>query len=93
MISAMLRRALVLGGGGARGAYEVGVLAYVLAELPREMGRSLRFDVVVGTSSGAINAAFLASAATDPAAAVTALAERWRNLHINQVYELGMKRL
>jgi NTE family protein len=93
MIMVMVRRALVLGGGGARGAYEVGVLSYLLAELPRELGRRLHFDVVVGTSSGAINAAFLASAATDPAAAVTALAERWRKLHIAQVYELGMQRL
>jgi len=93
MIGAVTKRALVLGGGGARGAYEVGVLLYVLEELPRELGRPLHFDVIVGTSSGAINGVFLASGAEDPAAAVTSLAERWRRLHIKQVYELGMKRL
>jgi len=93
MIGVVTKRALVLGGGGARGAYEVGVLSYVLEELPRELGRTLQFEIIVGTSSGAINAVFLASAAGDPAAAVTSLAERWRRLHIDQVYELGMKRL
>ncbi len=93
MLGVVTKRALVLGGGGARGAYEVGVLSYVLEELSRELGRPLHFDIIVGTSSGAINAAFLASGAGDPAAAVTSLAERWRQLHIDQVYELGMKRL
>ncbi|NUP13692.1 MAG: hypothetical protein HOW73_47255 [Polyangiaceae bacterium] len=49
---------LVLSGGGARGAYEVGVLAYVADMLPELLGR---VRVVTGTSVGAVNAAFLAS--------------------------------
>jgi len=46
-------RALVLSGGGANGAYEVGVLQRILGE------KSVHYDVLVGTSVGALNAAFL----------------------------------
>jgi NTE family protein len=52
------RRALVLSGGGARGAYEVGVLKAL-----NEMG--FQFDIVFGTSIGAINAIFFAQQAMD----------------------------
>ena len=54
---------LVLAGGGARGAYEIGVLSALLPRLER---RGERPDIVVGTSVGAINAAFLAATAADP---------------------------
>ena len=47
-------RALVLSGGAAKGAYQVGALKYLLGEL------ELKYDAVCGTSVGAINAAFLA---------------------------------
>lgn len=50
-------RALVLSGGGARGAYEAGVAS--------ALARSESFDIVVGTSIGAINAAFVAQAQFD----------------------------
>ena len=46
------RYALVMSGGGARGAYEAGVLSYVLDELPRRLGRPVRFHIVTGTSVG-----------------------------------------
>ena len=93
MLGWMKRYALVLGGGGARGAYEVGVLSYILGDLAASLGRPIGFDIIVGTSSGAINAAFLASGARDPAACVEALAERWRQLHVQQVYRLDFNRL
>ena len=57
MLGWMKRYALVLGGGGARGAYEVGVLSYILGDLAASLGRPIGFDIIVGTSSGAINAA------------------------------------
>jgi NTE family protein len=57
------RVALVLAGGGARGAYEIGALSILLPHLER---RGERPDVIVGTSVGAINAAFLAATAADP---------------------------
>ncbi len=66
---------LVLSGGGARGAYEIGVLSVLLPELER---REQRPSVLVGTSVGAINAAFLAAHAHLPAAeAVAAARRRW----------------
>src|SRR4051812_27959955 len=54
-----------MSGGGARGAYEVGVLAVLLPELER---RGERPSIVVGTSVGAFNAAFVAANAHRPAA-------------------------
>ena len=57
------RVALVLGGGGARGAYEAGALSVLLPELER---RGQRPTIVLGTSVGALNAAFLAATAHLP---------------------------
>jgi len=57
---AMTRRALVLGGGGARGAYQVGMIEVLV----QKMG--LDFHILRGTSVGALNAAFLAQAPTGP---------------------------
>jgi NTE family protein len=57
--------ALVLAGGGARGAYEIGALSVLLPELER---RGERPEVIVGTSVGAINSAFLAATAGLPVA-------------------------
>ncbi|MEA2439852.1 MAG: hypothetical protein QOH76_1276 [Thermoleophilaceae bacterium] len=70
----MVRVALVLSGGGARGAYEVGVLSELLPELERR-GEAPR--IVVGTSVGAFNAAFLAANAHRPAAETMADAARF----------------
>ena len=51
-----MSRALVLAGGGARAAYEVGVLAGVAERAP-----GLEFPIVTGVSAGAINAVHLAA--------------------------------
>lgn len=56
--------ALVLAGGGARGAYEAGALSVLLPALER---RGERPRIVIGTSAGALNAAFLAANAHLPA--------------------------
>ena len=70
-------------GGGARGAYEAGVMAELLPELER---RDQRPDVIVGTSVGAINAAYLASVAHLSAGeAVAGLVERWEDLSPGRV--------
>src|SRR5437660_1694923 len=55
--------AVVLAGGGARGAFEIGALS---ALLPRLAERGERPEVIVGTSVGAINAAYLAATAAEP---------------------------
>lgn len=76
--------ALVLAGGAARGAYEVGVVQYVLDELPKTLGRPVPLDILCGTSVGAINACALAASADDPARA-DRLVQQWLDLRVEQV--------
>ncbi|MEO6746485.1 MAG: patatin-like phospholipase family protein [Caldimonas sp.] len=78
---------LVLTGGGARAAYQVGVLK-ALAEIRRKATTSKvnPFPVISGTSAGAINAAALACAADDFDAAVAGLCRVWENFSAEQVY-------
>jgi NTE family protein len=74
---------LVLAGGGARGAYEAAVLAVLLPELEAR-GESPK--VIVGTSVGAISAAFVASSAHLGAAETGRIAvERWRAVDSSRV--------
>ncbi|RVU46587.1 patatin-like phospholipase family protein [Rubrivivax rivuli] len=82
--------ALVLSGGGARAAYQVGVLK-ALARMRRQaLGPLARqnnpFGVICGTSAGAINAAALACQADRFEAAVDVVAKVWQNFHADQVY-------
>ncbi|WP_326537035.1 patatin-like phospholipase family protein [Pseudorhodoferax sp.] len=80
--------ALVLTGGGARAAYQVGVLQ-ALAQLRRDAagaGTGNPFPIIVGTSAGAINAAALACGTDDFDAAVAAIAEVWQHFTPHQVY-------
>ncbi len=83
------RIAVVLSGGGARGAYEAGVLSYVLDELPAQLGRPVRFSIVTGTSVGAIHACYLAATGAAEGAGAT-LVELWRSLSLTRVYRLGV---
>ena len=66
---------LVLSGGGARAAYQVGVLRGISRLVP-----SLRFDIVAGVSAGALNATFLASHRSDLSNAAEELTEIWSRL-------------
>jgi len=75
---------LVLTGGGARAAYQVGVLKAVRELLPR--GEKNPFPILCGTSAGAINAATLAVFADDFNAAVDRLLDVWENFHVHHVY-------
>jgi len=84
-----MRTALVLSGGGARGAYEAGVLLYLREALPQALGQrpeDLRLDVLCGTSIGAVNACFLAANAHDPAGQAARLADLWRSLTLEDVF-------
>lgn len=78
------RTALILTGGGARAAYQVGVLAAIREMLPDPKRNP--FPILCGTSAGAINAASLATTAEDFGAGVLALLEIWRNFHAGDVY-------
>jgi len=78
---------LILTGGGARAAYQVGVLRAVM-RIRREAqaGPGNPFQVLVGTSAGAVNAAALATAADDMERAVERLVSVWNDFRAQQVY-------
>jgi len=76
--------ALVLPGGGARAAYQVGVLRAISQMMPREA--PLPFRVLCGTSAGAIIASVLASHANQFRFGTWNLERVWRNFHIDQVF-------
>ena len=88
---------LLLTGGGARAAYQVGVLEAV-ADIRKACGALHQpnpFPIITGTSAGAINASALACGADDFDAAVRGMADVWRSFHADQVYRadsLGMLR-
>ena len=75
--------ALILPGGGARGAYQVGVLKAVSELMANE---SNPFPVICGTSAGAINAAVLASHAHEFSSGVQRLEQFWRSMYCARVY-------
>jgi NTE family protein len=89
--SETVRRAIVLSGGGARGAYEAGVMRFVLGELPRRLGWMPRFDIYSGTSVGAVHTCHLAAMADDPEAGVRALVDVWRRMSFSSVYRFGAR--
>lgn len=74
-------RALVLTGGGARGAYQAGVLKYIAENIP-----GAHFETLVGSSSGAINIAGLASYGGNLQKAGPHVAELWSQLEMNEVF-------
>src|SRR5207237_6974959 len=81
--------ALVLSGGGARGAYEAGVLRYAFGKLGPRIGRTALPRIFCGTSVGAINACALGARAELPDLGVQLLADRWQSLRIEDVFRLG----
>ncbi|MDB5861639.1 MAG: Esterase of the alpha-beta hydrolase superfamily-like protein, partial [Ramlibacter sp.] len=84
-------RGLVLMGGGARTAYQVGVLGAVCAMLrvqPDQDERAFPFQVLVGTSAGALNVSYLASGAARGLVAFDELRSFWCDLHCDDVYRL-----
>jgi NTE family protein len=83
--STRLKTALVLPGGGARGAFQVGVLKAVAELVPK--GTPNPFEIISGTSAGAINTVVLAAKARRFKIAVAELEHVWANFHCNQVYK------
>jgi NTE family protein len=79
---------LVLAGGGARAAYQVGVLRAIADMLSREAPNP--FDVICGTSAGAINAATLAIFARHFHRAVRRLNLVWENFEVGHVYRADL---
>jgi NTE family protein len=79
-----MKTGLVLPGGGARGAFQVGVLKAIAELLPPHAANP--FAVLSGTSAGAINSVVLASRARRLCLAVEALERVWANFRCEQVY-------
>ncbi|MBA4381256.1 MAG: Patatin [Sideroxydans sp.] len=75
---------LILTGGGARAAYQVGVLKAIAEFLPYRT--RMPFDVVCGTSAGALNAVTLVVNARHFRKGVRYLHNIWNNAHINEIY-------
>jgi NTE family protein len=87
------RTALVLSGGGARGAYEAGVVRYLRGEFARHCGAQPRIDLLCGTSIGAVNACFLATRAHRPDDQGEEIVEAWRSLRLEEVFHWSALRL
>ena len=87
-MSSLQKTALFLTGGGARAAYQVGVLQAIyslLSEAGWPAGKN-PFDIVCGTSAGAINATAYACRADDVEHSIGHLLNVWRELQVEQVY-------
>jgi NTE family protein len=80
--------ALLLTGGGARAAYQVGVLRSLVRVFPE-----LHFPILTGVSAGAINVALLANINGNLPAAVARLSEHWESLTIDQVFRTEFRAL
>ncbi len=75
--------AFVFGGGGARAAYQVGVLRHLAKRAP-----DIAPSILTGVSAGAINATYLANHPGPFAAAVRDLSQIWLNLSVDQVFRV-----
>lgn len=86
---------LILTGGGARAAYQAGVLAGVIELLDpqRSPGFCSPFSIICGTSAGAINAAAYACRAHEPHAALDGMLRMWAGLQTGMVYHADTWRL
>ena len=80
--------ALVLTGGGARAAYQVGVLRCIARHMP-----VAKFDIITGVSAGAINAIFLASRHGPLRDVVEELTAVWQSLRVKDVMEINARAL
>ncbi len=83
-VAARPKIALILTGGGARAAYQVGVLRALSELLPK--GQPTPFTIICGTSAGSVNATVLAVDAANFRHAVRRLMTVWKNFHVDHVY-------
>src|SRR5450432_2003745 len=85
------RVALVLSGGGARGAYEAGVMRYIREDLAGDLGGQVQFDIISGTSVGGIHACFFAGTADIPEKQGRLLVDRWESFVLEEMVSFGVK--
>ena len=84
---------LVLSGGGVRGAYEVGVVRGIVEALGLRAGDPPPFRIFVGTSVGAINAAWMAAHAHRGDLGIDGLASMWENLRYRDLVQIDWRSL
>lgn len=85
-----MRTAIVLSGGGARGAYEAGVLSYLFEHVYPQLPPDFEFEIVSGTSVGAIHAGYTAASAhLAPQARARALMDTWSGMALDHVLRLS----
>lgn len=82
----MQKKAIFLSGGGARGAYQVGVLKGISDIIKTD---KLPVEIISSVSAGAINASFLAMYAHDFSLALSKLIELWSSLSFGKIYRVG----
>ncbi len=82
------RLALILSGGGARAAYQVGFLSYLSKEFPKIVP-----PILTGVSAGAVNAAFLAAHEEPFPARVAGLRRLWMDLEMSDVFRVDARHL
>lgn len=83
------RSSIVLSGGGARGAYEAGIIHYLRTKLPPAVAQQMRFRILCGTSVGAINVSFMASTSHDLVRQGNELVALWRKVQTKEIYSRG----
>lgn len=87
------RLALVLSGGGARGAYEAGIIHYIRTQIKPADGGQISFDLQCGSSVGAINTCFMASTADDLKQQGNRAYQLWKSLRPDQIYKRNLSAL
>src|SRR4029079_821674 len=81
---AQRQTAVIMTGGGARAAYQVGVVRALSELLPADA--PCPFTIICGTSAGAVNAAVLAADAHDFRRGVRRLMTVWKSIHVQDIY-------
>ena len=89
----MSKNGLVLSGGGARGAYEAGILHYLYVDSPAELREKVHFEVFSGTSIGALHVTTLAAGLKNPSDHIRKITDFWRALTVDQILPLQLKDL
>jgi len=84
MLQKKPKTGIILSGGGARAAYQVGVLKAIYQQIPK--GSHNPFPIICGSSAGAINATILACYAGQYRIGLRRLESVWSRFHVNQVF-------
>ncbi len=85
------KRAIVLSGGGARGAYAAGVIRYIMEVVSKQTSEKVSFEVISGTSVGAINAGWLAANIHDPEYCSKHLWHLWQDMDLKRSVSISYK--